>query len=113
MVMSTAVLAAGGLATPVTKKLAPGTHSVTYGGETVTFATGVFLQVEFRMMGSVNAPTIEIKATAITGHGGPQGVAGEAVQIYWEDQGEELYSGEPPTVTWTGEIQGEGGWTEK
>lgn len=112
VVLATAVMA-DGLATPLKKKLAPGVTSVTYGGETVTFTTAVFLQVEFRMTGSINAPIIEIKATALLGQGGPQGTSGTDVEIFWEDQGEELYSGSAPTVTWTGEIQGEGGWTEK
>ncbi|MCZ6766002.1 MAG: hypothetical protein O7D32_03635 [bacterium] len=109
MVLATAVIA-DGLASPLKKKLAPGVTTVSYGGETLTFTTTVFLQIEFRMIGSVNAPIIEIKAAVLPGNGGPQGTSGTVIQIYWEDQGEELYSG---SSNWTGEIPGEGGWTEK
>ena len=109
MILASAVLA-DGLATPLKKKLAPGVNSISYGGETVTFTTAVFLQVEFRMIGSIAAPIIEIKTKVLVRYGGPSGTSGNDVQIYWEDQGQELYSG---SGTWSGEIPGEGGWTEK
>jgi hypothetical protein len=50
------------------------------------------------------------------GGGGAQGAPagnGETLQIDWETFDERLYDGEPPSETWTGILNTEGGWTEK
>lgn len=104
------LLSAEQLAAPLDKKLSPGTTPVQYAGQTFVFTTNILLRVKFQM---VNSTQFELNVTALNYTPGAAGPGGPAVSIFWDDNNDQIYDGDPTSAGWTGVIDTEGGWTEK
>lgn len=98
------------LPAPLEKTILPGTTTISYAGQNLRFTTEVHLRVKLLAI----SPTQT--AISVRVHGGiPVNPApgDDAVEIYWSNFDEDLYSGPPPTEEWGGVLNSESGFTEK
>ncbi|MEJ2719714.1 MAG: hypothetical protein P8181_01055 [bacterium] len=104
------LLQAQQLPMPVQKIIYPGVTTVEYAGETLVFTTSIALLAKFQF---VNATEIEITVSTHAGGRATAAAPGNILRIYWQNEDEYIYDGEPPEEEWTGILLTEGGFTEK
>lgn len=108
--VSPGLLTAQQLPMPMQKIIYPGATTVEYAGETLVFTTSVALLAKFQF---ISATEIEVTVSTHTGGRAAASAPGNILRIYWQNEDEYIYDGEPPEEEWTGILLTEGGFTEK